>query len=88
MTSDPGKQRSRVLAALDGTGMFPDASDTLVPAVGTQVLGKRSFESISAAQPSSSSTHSHASVAPGPGSSLSRLKKSDWFRFCISYLWI
>ena len=82
MTSGPGKQRSRVLAALDGTGLFPDASDTLVPPVGTQVLGKRSFENIGAAQPSSSNIRGHASVAPGPGSSLSRLKISGWFSFC------
>lgn len=90
MTSGPGKQRSRVLAALDGTGLFPDASDTLVPPVETQVLGKRSFENIGAAQPSSSNIRGHASVAPGPGpgSLLSRLKRSGWFSFCVSYLWI
>ena len=80
MTKGSGKQRSRVLAALDGSGLFQDASDTLTPSVaGTQVLGKRSFENVTAAGPSSSNIREEVQ---GPGSLLAGKNMRGRFNFC------
>ncbi|KAG6330201.1 hypothetical protein ID866_8887, partial [Astraeus odoratus] len=65
-SGDSFKQRSRVLAALDGSALFPGTSDSLAPPAATQVLGKRPIESVIAPRPFPSSTQEDVSVAQVP----------------------